>query len=142
VCHGHLARTEPTFAFRIFAILIHSANQFLIRQPVFQKFYLLSPQRLATQNQDSEKIFLAIGPPLLLYSRLVANEQAYRMEQSAIRFQISVSHWKSDISHMLNSAAPLISSPQPLTPCSSPTNNLTNPEHAQTKTNRGDFQFR
>jgi hypothetical protein len=43
---------------------------------------------------------------------------------------------------MPNSAAPLISSPQPLTPCSSPTNNLSDPEHAQQKTERGNFKFR
>jgi hypothetical protein len=44
-----------------------------------QKNYLLTTQRLTTQNRKFTKIFLAIGPPPLLYSRLVDNVHVYRI---------------------------------------------------------------
>jgi hypothetical protein len=76
------------------------ANQFLATLKRFHRNFSESDQKTRSNNENiflpnpltsltlrqSDKIFLAIGPPLLLYSRTATNEHVYRIERSAFRY--------------------------------------------------------
>jgi hypothetical protein len=80
-----------------------SPHRVFIKSPFFLFLQVLAWQGLASHNRKSAKIFLAMGPPPLLYSRLMTNVHMYRIGQSAVSFQISaISGQISEVSDQLH----------------------------------------